>query len=387
MNSKLARVVETKALAIEGTDQIVRALCYHLVVNDEVGFDIYVDAEEKDEITEAITSQIYTFPRSFWLLAALLKPGQSVLDLGAHIGTFSLFAAALGYKVVSVEASSRNAALLKAGTCKNGFDNVQVITAAIFDQVGTLEFVQAGPYGLIASPLLDAPTVSVSAITTDRLLADIGWESVDFIKMDVEGAEVAAIRGMPRLLSRDDAPMILYESNGHTLHYSGETPGSLMAALEESGYQSYLVESGRFIPARSTDLQPEVCVDYLATKRPLDTLVDWRVAAPMSDEERITRILFSSVHPNKYARDYIARALTSADASILSDPRVVDALENSNLDQDGIVRVRERYQALLEKEAGIAHLRELVEGYTRSWLNRMMQTLNHLWRKVKYHVR
>jgi len=160
-----------------------------------------------------------------------------------------------------------------------------------------------------------------------------------------------------------------------------------MAALEKSGYRSYLVESGRFIPAQSTDLQPEVCVDYLATERPLDTLVDWRVVAPMSDEERITRILFSSVHPNRHAREYIAGALTNADASILSDPRVVDALENLKLDQDEIVRVRELHQALLEKEAEIVHLRELVEAYARGRFIRMMQTLQRLWCEVKYWVR
>ena len=374
MSSKLEHVVETKELTIEGTDQIIHALCYHLMVNDDVGFYIYVDGEEKDDITEAITSQIYTFPDIFRPLTASLRPGQSVLDLGAHIGTFSLFAATLGYRVVSVEASPRNATLLMASARKNGFDNFQVISAAVSDHAGTLEFIQAGPYGLIANPVLDDPTISVPAITVDGLWADLGWDSVDFIKMDVEGAEVAVIQGMSQLLARDDAPTILYESNGHTLHYFGETPGRLMAALEKFGYQSYLVESDRLIPTNSTELQPEVCVDYLATKHSLDTFVDWHIEGPMSHEERITKILFSSVDPNIHARQYIARALTNADASILSDPRAIEALKNTKLDPDKIEPIRKRYQS----EMAAAQSQKSSSGPTR-----IAQLLRHLQRKVK----
>lgn len=92
MYSESEHTVETKGIAIEGTEQTMDALCYHLTVSDQVGFDVCVDG--KDDITEAITSQAFAFLERFWLLVALLKPGQSVLDLGVYIGTFSPFAAA-----------------------------------------------------------------------------------------------------------------------------------------------------------------------------------------------------------------------------------------------------------------------------------------------------
>ncbi len=47
------------------------------------------------------------------LALAVLKPGQRVLDLGAHLGGFSLLAAAVGCEVLAVEASARNADLLR----------------------------------------------------------------------------------------------------------------------------------------------------------------------------------------------------------------------------------------------------------------------------------
>ena len=388
MNVDSERVDDARDLTIEATGQSIRARCYHLPVGDKAGFDIYVNPEEADDaITEAIVRHTYTFPESFWLMDALLQPGQRVLDLGAHIGTFSLFAAALGYTVASVEASPRNAALLIASARRNAFDDMQVVPAAVSDHAGTLEFVYCGPYSFVASESKeshsDLPTVSVPAVTADGLLADTGWDGVDLVKMDVEGSEVAAIRGMPELLAGDDAPLLLYESNGSMLHRFGESPGSLMEALEAYGYHSYLVELGRLIPTQSTDLQPDVCVDYLATKRPLDRLGDWRVTAPMSDEERVRRILLSSIHSNRNVRDYIARALTDAEPSILSDHRVLDALKNLALDQDGDARIVELRQALCEKEEEIARLRAMVEGYERGRFIRTMKRLHHVWHRAK----
>ncbi len=63
-----------------------------------------------------------------------------MLDLGTHVGTFTLAAAALGYEVIGVEASPQNAALLRAGLEHNAFRHVQLINAAVGDRPGTLEF-------------------------------------------------------------------------------------------------------------------------------------------------------------------------------------------------------------------------------------------------------
>ncbi len=170
------------------------------------------------------------------------------------------------------------------------------------------------------------------AITIDGLLADIGWDHVDFVKMDVEGAEVATVGGMSEMLAKEDAPILLYESNGHALHYFEETPGSLMAALEQFGYQNYLVEVDRLIPTQASDLQPEVCVDYLVTKCGFDKVAGWQIVAPMSEEERVNKILQSLFHSNKHARDYIARALGNADDS------VIEGLQLALLEKDKEVR-------------------------------------------------
>jgi hypothetical protein len=169
---------------------------------------------------------------------------------------------------------------------------------------------------------------------------DVGWDGVDFVKMDIEGSEVAALRGMSRLLSREDAPAILYESNGHTLNIFGETPSNLIGLMEGYGYRCYLVGSGRLVRTRPGELQAQGCVNYLATKRPLNALRSWRIVPSMSFKDRVIKILSSSVSPDAHGhtRAYIARALSQAEPLILSDRRVMNALRVLVTDSDASVR-------------------------------------------------
>ncbi len=390
---------QREEILIECTRGTISSLCYTLAVPGQMEFYIFIDSDEKDEITEAIAKGTYSFAAGFHLLSELIRVGQRVLDLGAHIGTFSLFAAALGYQVVSVEASPYNSALLRKSAERNGFDRMRVISAAVYNQPGTVGFVPIGPYGFVSDSFTSSSTISVPAITVDDLLTDVGWDGVDFIKMDIEGSEVAAIQGMSQLLARDDAPVILYESNGHMLSLFGETPNHLMATLEGFGYRCYLVQPGRLIPCQSGDLQPECVVDYAAIKHLPVTLHSWQVAPPMSLEDRISRILSSCAHPNRHIRAYIVRALAKADSSILSDPRVVNAFAALATDPDADIRdamvwwqggkppspsiINELRQTTLEEDTGMVHLHDLMGGYGHGRFTRAMRALNHLWVKVK----
>lgn len=200
-------------------------------------------------------------------LIGRVPPGGRILDLGAHIGVCALAAAAAGYEVVAVEASPRNVALLRSSATRNGFDRMRVIHAGVGDRTGTLKFCPFGPYGHVISPTTEHYTeIEVPAVMVDDLLRELGWDRVDFIKMDIEGSEVAAIRGMERLLARADAPPIFYESNRHTLGFFGWTPSELKAALERFGYRNYRIEADGLVPVQSSDDQAETVVDYLALK-------------------------------------------------------------------------------------------------------------------------
>jgi FkbM family methyltransferase len=308
-----------------------------VALKDGTRFEVAIDARLMDPISRGVVAGDFWFLHDFYLLLDLMKPGDTVLDLGGHVGTFSLAAAALGGRVACIEAAPENAALLRASVARNGFHDMHVIQAVATDHEGTSRFLPNGPWGTISnaavarSPGLIYGTehapVTVRALTIDRLLGELGWEQVNFIKADVEGSEVATIRGMTQLLTRPNAPMLLYEANGHALHFFGETPGRLHTSLQRLGYTSYQLEPERLVSIRPGELQPECVINCFAVKGPPPLLDGWRITAPRSLEDTIRKITAEAVHADEHHRAYIARALGEAEpGAILSDPRVGTAM-------------------------------------------------------------
>ncbi len=278
-----------------------------------VRFDVATDSEPRDPISRELSLGV--FPPlcrpSFELMDALVPTSGRVLDLGAHIGTFSLAAAVSGRSVLAVEPAPRNAELLDASRAANPSAVLRIVRAAISDHRGEVDFIPSGPFGHVVREPNTAGGIEVEAIPGDDLLADAGWDRVDFVKMDVEGSEVAGLIGMANLLRRADAPPILVESNGHTLDFLGETPRSLKATLEAYGYRVYLVDRPRLVPVSVAELQPTTVVDYLAVKRTPVPPRRWRIDRPMSARERIRRVR-ASFRSSVDERRYITRALDSS---------------------------------------------------------------------------
>jgi FkbM family methyltransferase len=358
----LERVLEERATGVHASTAGARepgsdgqpsrpaSVLYRTVeLNDGSRFEVAVDRRLIDPISRGVVVGDSWFLYDFSLLLDLMKPGDTVVDLGGHVGTFSLAAAALGCRVACIEAAPENAALLRASAARNGFDRMHVIQAAAIDHEGTLRFLPNGPWGTVSNTAVvqsasliygmqHAP-VTVRALTIDGLLDELGWDRVDFIKVDIEGSEVAAIRGMARLLARPDAPILLYESNGHALHFFGETPGRLHASLRRLGYTSYLLEPGQLVPVQPGELQPECVVNCFALKGQPPILDGWRITAPRSREETINKIVSEAAHPDEHHRAYIARALAEAEPIICSDPKVVAVVRSLRNDPSQYVRI------------------------------------------------
>jgi FkbM family methyltransferase len=318
-------------------------ICERVAVRPGIGFTLVTGAEADDPLSQELTSG--ALPDSYHplvqLLEALVPAGGRVLDLGTHVGTFTLTAAALGYEVLGVEASPRNASLLRASLQRNGFDRVRLVQAAVSDRPGTLEFCQAGPYGHVAAPGPRPPNLVVRALAVDDLLDEHGWEQVDFVKLDIEGSEVAGLRGLARRLGRADAPPLLVESNGHTLSMFGQTTAGLRAVLEGFGYRIYQVDADRLLPVRPADLQPTTFVDYLALKgaAPLEAVgCVFRIDPPLSRERLIERVLVMCRSRYAHDRCYIARALGEAAPAILARKRVFQAVHALRADASTSVR-------------------------------------------------
>ena len=305
-------------------------------VRPGVPLTIVTERDPVDPISRDLASGVYSpqYDRLLGLLQTIVPVGGRVLDLGAHIGTFSLAAAALGYEVLAVEASPQNAALLQASIEANGFRQMRVIHAAVSDRSGVLEFCAIGPWGHVSTPLLTTPTVRVPAVTVEQILDDHGWDRVDFVKIDIEGSEVAALEGMKQLLSGPDSPPLFVESNGHTLNFFDQTPDTLKKTLKRYGYQAFLVEHESLVPVKEGELQPDCCVDLLVLKRRPVGLREFRIDRPLSRSEIIARVLYSCRAENPAVRWYIARALRTASRSIRGHKDVIQAVSALRLDPD-----------------------------------------------------
>ncbi len=283
-------------------------------------------------------------------MLALTRPGELVVDLGAHIGTFALAAAGADRRAVAVEASPVNAALLRASVVANRFWGLRVVNAAVGDTPGTVDFWSRGPWGHVATPADGAVSVSepvpavepVSAVTVDSLLYELGLSGPRFVKMDVEGCEPATIRGMRALLEPDDAPILLYEANGHTLALFGETPESLVEALDDLGYTSYyidyVVDPHLLIRVEPGVMQPETLVDCLAVKQRPESLPGWRFAPPMTLDERVQRMVADCLVPNPDHRAYLVRRLREAGPEVLGHPGLAATLAALVVDRVDTVR-------------------------------------------------
>jgi FkbM family methyltransferase len=187
-------------------------------------------------------------------MRSVLKPGDTAIDAGAHIGFFTLQMAAMvgpEGRVHAFEPYDANADLLERSIQENRFaDRVDFRRSAVGAATGTatltfpVETLNTGGAYLLrdgTSPLAGNQKRVVPVVALDDLPIR---RPVRFIKMDVEGAEPLVIRGAAALL-RADRPVVLSELHPTQLERaSGISGDAFLSAMRTLGYQAHLVEHG-----------------------------------------------------------------------------------------------------------------------------------------------
>jgi FkbM family methyltransferase len=355
-----------------GHGAAIGALCPKVKIRGALDVTFFVDATFDDPIGRTIAQHNqYPVGATSELMLHLLRAGQTLVDIGAHIGTYSLPAAAMGCRVLAVEGSARNVELLQGAQVENGFDRLTVVHAAASDRAGRLVFTPWGAHGHVTVPVEGAhmPRGEVLAVSVDDLLAELGWDRVDFVKIDIEGWEPRALAGMKRLLSRPDGPLVMFESNAAGLEHYSHTTSEVLATFEEHGYRNYLIdhhELGRLIPVQAGDVQPECVMDCLAARQLPEDLSPWRVV-PFTRRELTTRVLLSCTDPHPPYRKHAAQALENGPAWMVEQPGVREALRALRFDLDVAVRKAAAWSALLPEPSRQTRFlpRRLVEWILR----------------------
>jgi FkbM family methyltransferase len=167
---------------------------------------IYID------VTESATMLLRAFgryePSKRRDLRNFLKPGMTFIDVGGNRGDFSLLAArAVGPtgRVVTVEPAPENCDCLRKMIETNKLTNMEVVQAALWDEDGEGELhlaTKTGWHSLTPRPgLPEVGTVAVRLVKLDNLVAELGIDRVDAVKIDVEGAEIQVLLGARGILT------------------------------------------------------------------------------------------------------------------------------------------------------------------------------------------
>jgi len=150
---------------------------------------------------------------------ALLRPGDTVIDAGAHIGFHSAYMAQIvgpQGRVYSVEPNPAVQSRILHMAEGNPLRNIELVPAAISDRRGEAVFHVSRDPGLSSllsswSPTTTVEELRVKTITLDELIEKLPGKRIRLIKIDVEGHEAAAFRGLRRSLERGVVDAIVFE--------------------------------------------------------------------------------------------------------------------------------------------------------------------------------
>ncbi|WP_413173382.1 FkbM family methyltransferase [Anabaena azotica] len=225
----------------------------------EKDFIIAVEPSLKSIVTSVLLTEQDWFEKEMEFWRSYIKPGMTVIDVGANVGVYT-FSAALKVgntgRVLAVEPFSGCVRCLQE-TCRiNNLSWVKVCAGAASDKNSTIKLLLHASNELnevITDDTVDVPTGNfeeVSCFTLDSLIEQENIQQVDFIKMDAEGHEMAVLAGSKQLINQFK-PIILYENIAGL--QGSNTP--VAQYIESIGYQLFYYQSflQKLIPVNSPE--------------------------------------------------------------------------------------------------------------------------------------
>jgi len=162
-------------------------------------------------------------PHIMQMMTDVVRPGWTAVDVGANIGYSTLLlASCVGPKgkVFAFEPLSQNFTMLEENISLNHHANIRAEHLALMERPGQVELRTATPGAMswTASTMTEAAQAvesqSVQAVALDGYVEQNAIAKIDFVKMDVEGAEGAVLAGMNAIL-RQHKPLLLIEIHGY----------------------------------------------------------------------------------------------------------------------------------------------------------------------------
>lgn len=216
-------------------------------VDDVQGHRMYLDPKDSLDLSVGRVHE----PAKTALLDRLVGEGSVALDIGANIGYYTLLLARrVGDRghVYAFEPERQNFALLAKNVGINGYRNVTLINRAVSDRTGT-EALFLGKDNLGDHRIYDShdgrDAVRVESVRLDGYFAGFDRE-IALVKMDIQGAEYRAVKGMESLLTRNPAVVLVTEFWPGGLARSGIEPQAYLDLLSGLGFASFVeIDEGK----------------------------------------------------------------------------------------------------------------------------------------------
>ena len=214
-NNAVARAAQRAAISVLGKAGVVgRARLgdgdvLYVDIANRVGSSIWLRGTWDAELVAWVTGE--------------LGPGDAFVDVGANVGYYSAIASRRVGKeglVVAVEASPPTAALLARSIIANQWGNVVLCPLVAGSSTSTATFVLETDSGLSRAGLA-SPLRLVSARLDDIVLPLLEKRRVRGMKLDIEGGELQALRGLERLFALNKPPRVLLEANVELVGVAG----------------------------------------------------------------------------------------------------------------------------------------------------------------------
>lgn len=196
----------------------------------------------------------------------LLPAGGRFLDVGAHLGYFSLLAAHVvgtGGRVFAVEPNPAMFSSLRSTMERNRVTTIRTEPIALGDTEGHLRLylppaIESRPHNVTSLPQRGWTPFDVPSYRLDDCLAEWEVRSIDLMKMDVEGSEPLVLAGGRRALASGVVRHMIVEVNGPRLTEAGSSPLGLVTQLEGLGFRAAILSGRRAVPVsvESWDMDP-----------------------------------------------------------------------------------------------------------------------------------
>jgi FkbM family methyltransferase len=200
-------------------------------------------------------------------LAQLVRPGTTVVDVGANVGFYTKrFAEWVrpGGEVIAIEPEEANYCSLRRVIARRGLVNVLGLQAVASERAGSL-YLQKNPFHP-ADHRIAETGLEVRAVTIDDVLAERSWPKVSLIKIDVQGAEERVLRGATKTL-QELQPAVFLEVDEAALRLMGSSAEVVLRLMISCRYEAHRLMSAK--PVRlSQDQALKLCtqgsyVDFL----------------------------------------------------------------------------------------------------------------------------